>query len=253
VLVEGQPTLWFKGVAEALESVRAMTEPAHVTLACLDPEDAGEIDVDRVVGGLDPPAMAALYAETDVVLKLSRVEGLGLAPLEAFHVGVPCVVTPYTGHEAYLRHGDNGLVTGFDDVPGTARMLDVLARDRSLLARLGAGALRTAAGWPDPDASARMLVGALRELAEQPAPAAGLDQLYAALDATAALERRRLADAERGAGALAEARAHVEELSRSRAECAELLEDARRRLEEVTASRAYRAALAARRLVRRPR
>ena len=38
--------------------------------------------------------MAALYAEHDVLLKLSRFEGLGLPVLEAFHVGRPCVVTP---------------------------------------------------------------------------------------------------------------------------------------------------------------
>jgi glycosyltransferase involved in cell wall biosynthesis len=99
VLVEGQPTLWFKGMAEAAEAVGAMKEPATLTLAVHDPADAraAGLRADRVEGGLSPEAMAALYAEHDVLLKLPRFEGLSLPPLEAFHVGLPCVLTPFTG------------------------------------------------------------------------------------------------------------------------------------------------------------
>ena len=87
VLIEGQPTLPFKGVREAVAAVRAMREPVRTTLVALDAEAAGEVDVDRVVGGLDAAGMAALYRESDVLVKLSRVEGLGLAPVEGFHCG----------------------------------------------------------------------------------------------------------------------------------------------------------------------
>ncbi len=85
VLIEGQPTLSFKGVQDAVAAVRAMREPVRTTLVALDPREAGDIPVDRVVGGLEAAGMAALYRESDVLLKLSRVEGLGLAPVEGFH------------------------------------------------------------------------------------------------------------------------------------------------------------------------
>src|SRR5215218_6242153 len=37
VLVEGQPSLWFKGVPEAAAAVRAMRRPAELTVVALDP------------------------------------------------------------------------------------------------------------------------------------------------------------------------------------------------------------------------
>ena len=69
-----------------------------------------------MIGGLSPDEMREQYARHDVLLKLSRVEGLPLPLVEACHVGVPCVVTPFTGHDEVIRHGENGLVVGFDDV-----------------------------------------------------------------------------------------------------------------------------------------
>ena len=54
VLIEGQPTLPFKGVQEAVASVQAMREPVRTTLVALDPDLAGDAQVDRVVGGLEP-------------------------------------------------------------------------------------------------------------------------------------------------------------------------------------------------------
>src|SRR5215210_9551063 len=89
VLVEGQRNLPLKGVDDAIAAVHAMREPVRSTLVALDPAVFDPAGVDRVVGGLDRAGMAALYAESDVVLKLSRAEGLGLPPLEAAAVGTP--------------------------------------------------------------------------------------------------------------------------------------------------------------------
>jgi hypothetical protein len=169
VLVEGQPTLWFKGVPEAVAAVRAMREPSSLTLVAHDRAEVAEGLADRVEGGLSPEGMAALYTEHDVLLKLSRFEGLGLPPLEAFHAGTPCVLTPFTGSEDYAEHGVNSLVVGFDDLPGTSAALDLLARDDALLARLSDGARATAARWPDRDAASDAFVAALRELVGEPA------------------------------------------------------------------------------------
>jgi glycosyltransferase involved in cell wall biosynthesis len=166
VLVEGQPTLWFKAIPEAVAAARAAG--AEVTVATHDP--SLEVDADRVVGGLSAREMAALYAEHDVLLRLARFEGLGLPPLEAFHVGVPCVLTPFTGSEDYARHEHNALVVGFDDEATTVAALERL-RDPALRARLREGALATARDWPDEQAAGAAFAQGLRDfLAEEPPP-----------------------------------------------------------------------------------
>ena len=63
-------------------------------------------------------------------------------------MGATCVTTPVTGFDEYVDHGWNGLVVGWDDPHGTARALDLLARDRALLQRLRDNALATARAWP---------------------------------------------------------------------------------------------------------
>jgi ABC-type transporter Mla subunit MlaD len=65
------------------------------------------------------------------------------------------------GHDELVVDGESGLVVGFDDVPGAARALDTLARDRELLARLRDGALRRAAALPTVEAEAASLLEAL--------------------------------------------------------------------------------------------
>jgi glycosyltransferase involved in cell wall biosynthesis len=262
VLVEGQPTVWFKGVDDTLRALADVAEPVEVTLVCRDPEQATGVEADRVVGGLDAAAMADLYASTDVLVKLSRLEGLGLAPLEAFHHGVPCIVTPYGGHEDYVRHGENGLLVGFDDLPTVTRAVERLAQDRDLLDRLGRGALETAASWPTTASSADQFATALRGFEEEE-PGPPLEALLEAWRVVAEQGRP-------SRGALAW---HEAELAKAHAAITELVDDVRRlnelvaeleasrkdvnrlllereaELEAATSSRAYRAAVAARSLV----
>lgn len=261
VLVEGSPSLWFKGVGDAVAAVRSMQAPAEVTLVGLDVADAGDLEVDRALGGLDQAELARLYGEHDVLVKLSRFEGLGLPPLEGFHLGLPCIVTPYGGHAEYVEHGHNGLVVGFDDLPATTRWLDLLATDEKLLARLSRGALDTAAAWPDQGQSSAQLADALRAIADAPAPSPE--------ESLAAIAEQATADAELGyaelqhivgslewnARALAHERAKIDELHllvdelfRSRDDCSDMLEQARRDIETIKESRAYRVGVALRRL-----
>ena len=259
VLVEGQPSLWFKGVEQAVSAVHAMAEPHELTVVAGDLGSAGRIDGARLVGGLDPSGMAALYAEHDVLVKLSRVESLGQAPIEAFHTGTPALVTPYTGHEEYMEHGRNGLVLGFDDQPGTARALDRLARDRGLLARLSEGGLATAASWPSAHDAAARFAAALEVLAAAPEPDAGLASVYGQRGHRRWLElsreHARQLDQARGAvrwhqRALAESRAHTEELNATLSDVDAQRIDALRQLEKIRSMPAYRAAAGARRAIR---
>jgi glycosyltransferase involved in cell wall biosynthesis len=194
IVVEGRPSVWFKGVPEALESASRMEAPHHVTVVAADRSGLSGA-YDRVLGPLTHRELAGVYAETDVLLKLSRVEGMFGPPLEAFHRGATCVITPVTGHEEYVRHGWNGLVVDWDDTRGTARMLDLLARDRRLLHYLRTNAVATARGWPSWDQSSQFMAIALETIRERPAEGTRAAGLRLASDfrtslETYALERR---------------------------------------------------------------
>jgi glycosyltransferase involved in cell wall biosynthesis len=182
VLIEGSPGAWFKHVHSAIDAAAAMREPRHVTVVCGDRAALGEVVADEIVGPLDHSEMAELYGRTDVVLKLSCVEGMFGPPLEGFHRGATCVVTPVTGHEEYVEHGVNGLITDWDDLLGTARQLDLLARDRELLGRLRANALETARAWPSWEQTSPLMASALEAILREPPPT------------TAAASARLLAD-----------------------------------------------------------
>jgi glycosyltransferase involved in cell wall biosynthesis len=166
ILVEGPVNSWFKGVPEALAAARAMTEPHHVT--AVTPQGAALKGPDSAIGPLSQAELANAYADADVVLKLSRVEGMFGPPLEGFHKGATCVVSPVTGHDEYVVHGENGLVVDWDDPAGTARALDLVARDRALLHRLRCGALATARSWPSWEQQGQVMAAALLALRREP-------------------------------------------------------------------------------------
>jgi O-antigen biosynthesis protein len=192
VLVEGNPLVWFKGVGEAVAAVRAMSEPHHLTVVTGERDAVDGTGVDRFAGPVSAAEMAELYAETDVVLKLSRVEGMYGPPLEGFHMGATCVTTEVTGHDEYIRHGYNALVCDWDDERGTARALDLLARDRRLLHLLRTNALATARGWPSWTQSGQLMALALQAIhrASPPAAGDGVDALMN--DLRAGLETQRM-------------------------------------------------------------
>jgi glycosyltransferase involved in cell wall biosynthesis len=170
VLVEGYRGIPFKAVDQAAAVVASMGEPSHLTAVIPDRAVAGEVEADTVLGAVSQEELARLYAKTDVVLKLSAIEGMFGPPLEGFHCGATCVVTPVTGHDEYVAHGWNGLVTEWDDIRGTARLLDLLARDKRYLHFLRTNALETARGWPSWEQSSTFMAAALRAIRRSPPP-----------------------------------------------------------------------------------
>jgi len=188
ILVEGSASVWHKQVPEAISAVSAMREPHHLTVVSGDPESLAGVAADRVVGPVDHAGMAELYREVDVVVKLSRVEGMSGPPLEGFHCGATCVVTPVTGHEEYVEHGFNGLITDWDDPLGTARQLDLLARDRSLLHFVRSNAVETARAWPDWEQSSQFMTTALLTIAREPQPDAVAPSAHLLADLRAGID-----------------------------------------------------------------
>ena len=171
VLIEGYPQVWFKHVDHAARIAAAMREHKQVTIVTPDASAlAGDVTADRVIGPLSQAEMSEVYAGTDVVLKLSSVEGMFGPPLEGFHRGATCVVTPVTGHDEYVEHGWNGVVVDWDDARGTTRALDLLARDRRYLHFLRTNAVETARSWPDWRQSGDFMAAALRRIRALPPP-----------------------------------------------------------------------------------
>jgi glycosyltransferase involved in cell wall biosynthesis len=191
VLVEGNADVWFKGVNEAVAAVGQMNEPHQLTVVAPNREGLVADGADRVVGPLSQRVLATLYAESDVLVKLSRVEGMYGPPLEAFHMGATCVTTEVTGHEEYVEHGVNALVCDWDDPRGTARQLDLLARDRVLLHQLRLGALETANTWPTWEQAGEFMAGAIRTICRDPAPDSTEALAHLMADVRAGIEEQR--------------------------------------------------------------
>lgn len=213
VLVEGSPHLWYKGVHDAVEVLRRTSEPLETTFVSPEPPDvATRSSFQRVLGPLEHEAMPEVYAETDVLLKLSRVEGVFTPPLEVFHMGATCLVWPVTGHDEYIEHGRNGVVCDFDDMAGTAHWLELLASRPALLDELRRGALHTASRWPSLAEASRRFAAALMEIAAGPAPDAGAASAQLLADASAGMADQRMAQlrGERRAAALERRLAHLE-------------------------------------------
>ena len=191
VLVEGYADVWFKGVPEAAWAAGAMTEPHHTTLVVPNREELPDgLPADEIVGPVPREQMARLYERSDVVLKMSSVEGMFGPPLEGFHRGATCVVTPVTGYDEYVQHGWNGLVTEWDDPHGTARQLDLLAADRRLLHFLRVNAVETARSWPSWDQSGQFMAAALERIRALPPPQPSGRRLAADIRATMEANRR---------------------------------------------------------------
>jgi O-antigen biosynthesis protein len=182
IVVEGSLTLAHKGVLDAVEAVGHMREERELVLVSGNVGDGPPPGVDRVLTGISHAEFAAVLAAEHVMLKLSRAEGMYGPPLEAFHVGATVVTTPVTGFDEYIRHRHNGLVVGWDDPHGTARALDLLARDRVLLHRLRSAALQTARGWPSWQQSSQVMALALQAIRRSPPPHVRPAGLRAATD-----------------------------------------------------------------------
>jgi glycosyltransferase involved in cell wall biosynthesis len=203
VLVEGHAGVWFKGVESAAYAAAAMKEPHHVTLVAPDAATAGvDLPADEIVGPLSREQMSELYGRTDVLVKMSSVEGMFGPPLEGFHRGATCVVSPVTGHDEYIEHGWNGLVTDWDDLRGTARELDLLAADRTYLHFLRTNAVETARAWPSWEQSGMFMAAALKRIAELPPPRGSGRRLAADIRAAMDIHRRILVERNQLAGEL---------------------------------------------------
>jgi hypothetical protein len=118
VLVEGDANSSFKMVAEALDAAKAFPTSSCGRSAGI--HRTHFLGVHRTLSTMPQSAMPDVYRSCDALLRLSRVEGFGLTPLEMFHCGGTAITSDVTGHEEYMIDGHNCLVVDTRD-PHQAR------------------------------------------------------------------------------------------------------------------------------------
>ena len=146
VLVEGHSGVPMKAVDEAISVAVGVegVETWHVSPS----KGGGDKRAHRIFEAVPLVDMHKIYEEADVLLKLSRVEGMFGPPLEMFHAGKTAVVSRVTGYSEYIVHNSNALAVDVDDFASARHYLELLAQDGELLSRLSKGALDTAESWP---------------------------------------------------------------------------------------------------------
>jgi hypothetical protein len=167
VLVEGPIDVPMKNVAASIELARQGGADEVWLMTSSNVTEYPKAD--RVLSQVPIDHTGAVYRSCDVLLKLSRVEGMYGPPLEMYHCGGTVVTYDVTGSEEYVEHGVNGLVVPMDDEQGVVDAVSSLKTSPDLLRELQFGAVRTAQDWPDWERSSREFWFYLRALARQPA------------------------------------------------------------------------------------
>lgn len=171
VLVEGPWGVPFKGVPETFRILEAVAPRLGLEIGWLTGYASGvrprvggkEVAVHE---GLPIDRVREVYRDYDVLLKLSRVEGMYGPPLEMFSQGGTAITSIVTGCDDLVVHGENGLLVPARDEVGVAGHLAALQGSPELLAWLRAGALATARGWPGWEEVSREFSGRLEGLGD---------------------------------------------------------------------------------------
>lgn len=157
VLVEGHFGVSFKNTALG---VRLAREAGAKDIWLLTGSPVKWVPgVSRVFSRVPMNVTPEIYRSCDILIKLSTVEGMFGPPLEIFHCGGTAIVFDVTGHDEYIVDGQNACVVRRGNMDGVVTTLHRLLNDRTELARLQAGALKTAEDWASWDDSSAAFRG----------------------------------------------------------------------------------------------
>lgn len=96
----------------------------------------------QLTGTVPRTEIGAHYEWADVIFLPSVCEGSALVTYEALSRGLPVVTTPHAG--SVVRDGVDGFIVSVGDAAAMAARLRQIHEDRTLLARLSAGAMESA-------------------------------------------------------------------------------------------------------------
>ena len=145
VLLEGTISLPYKGMREAFEVVA----PLDVEVWCVSSRGAPQKGwkCDRFFEQVPMVDMRRIYSSCDILLKLSRAEGVFSPPMEMMACGGVAVVGRVTGCDEYIIDGYNALVVDPDDVNAARDAVTRLMTDNSLREKLVANGQATGEKW----------------------------------------------------------------------------------------------------------
>jgi phosphatidyl-myo-inositol dimannoside synthase len=158
-----------KGQHHLIEAVKKLTdEGIDVTVDLVGTGDAlsdnkaqaarlGLADRIRFLGYVPRENIAAHYAAAHVFVLPSYNEGMSVALLEAMASGLAVVVTPTAATPELVEAGVNGFLFEWSNVTQLTAHLGRLARDRSLVQRMGAASRARAEGFSWDTAAQRYL------------------------------------------------------------------------------------------------
>jgi glycosyltransferase involved in cell wall biosynthesis len=134
-----------RGIDDAVAALERVRERDHDVRCLVAGRGAHEVPnwLERRATASDAQ-LAVFYQELAVFVLPSRVEGLGLPPLEAMACGAAVVVTDNGGSRQYARDGENCLVVPVGDVEAMSDAVLRLLRDDELRARVAAEGNTTA-------------------------------------------------------------------------------------------------------------
>lgn len=147
MLVEGPIDVHFKNVPGTINLVERSNADEVWLLTSSDVKEIKGIH--RVFSKIPMQYTPTVYRSCDIIIKLSYVEGMFGPPLEMFHCGGTCIVYNVTGHDEYVKHGENGIVVKTNSEKHVIDYVNELQTNKKILHKLKAGALATAEAWPD--------------------------------------------------------------------------------------------------------
>ncbi len=166
VLLEGTHELKFKGVEEAVALLEEASTDNGLEVAWLTANSLGYRPLVRGVGvevyeQVPIGEVRHVLRQFDVMLKLSRVEGVFGPPLEMFSQGGTAIAYGVSGSDEYMTHGFNSLLAEPFSRNKVVAYLRALSESSQYLQRLRSGALETARHHPSWSDSALELCLAL--------------------------------------------------------------------------------------------
>ena len=145
VLLEGPIDIPFKGMKEAFEVVDGID--CEVWCVSSSGKPKPDWHCDRFFERVPLKDMRKIYCSCDVLIKMTKVEGFFMPPLEMMACGGTVITNKVTGYDEYIKDGYNGLVVEQGDVASAREKLNLLIQDRSLLEKLKKGGMETAKKW----------------------------------------------------------------------------------------------------------
>jgi starch synthase len=138
-----------KGISYLLEAVSMLGSDVELTL--IGRRVSANATVDTACGRarwfqtIPHSQVLEVMLHSDVLVLPSLSEGFGLVVTEALACGLPVIVTPNVGASDLICDGREGFVVPAQSAESIANRLDILNRDRDLLAQMSRNAQKSAA------------------------------------------------------------------------------------------------------------